>query len=77
MLDVGRSKGYPFVRSGDDSEQTHAINEINGLYCSSRPMIIGSATATESSSSCSVNKLLSHYILNTQYNYRSICIHVL
>ena len=59
---TGRSKGYGFVRFGDDSEKTNAMTEMNGVYCSTRPMRIGPATPRKSSGS--VNKLLGHYILN-------------
>ncbi|XP_062077725.1 polyadenylate-binding protein RBP45C-like [Humulus lupulus] len=40
---TGRSKGYGFVRFGDESDQLRAMNEMNGQYCSSRPMRIGPA----------------------------------
>ncbi|KAG1368298.1 Polyadenylate-binding protein RBP45 [Cocos nucifera] len=40
---TGRSKGYGFVRFGDLNEQTRAMTEMNGVYCSSRPMRIGPA----------------------------------
>ncbi|PRQ31785.1 putative nucleotide-binding alpha-beta plait domain-containing protein [Rosa chinensis] len=40
---TGRSKGYGFVRFGDESEQLRAMNEMNGQFCSSRPMRIGPA----------------------------------
>lgn len=45
MMDrtTGRSKGYGFVRFGDESEQMRAMGEMNGQYCSSRPMRIGPA----------------------------------
>ncbi|XP_076929470.1 polyadenylate-binding protein RBP47C'-like [Bidens hawaiensis] len=46
---TGRSKGYGFVRFGDDSERTQAMTEMNGIYCSSRPMRIGAATPRKSS----------------------------
>ncbi|PIN25249.1 Apoptosis-promoting RNA-binding protein TIA-1/TIAR (RRM superfamily) [Handroanthus impetiginosus] len=46
---TGRSKGYGFVRFGDDSERTQAMNEMNGVYCLSRPMRIGAATPRKSS----------------------------
>lgn len=46
---TGRSKGYGFVRFGDDSERTQAMTEMNGVYCSSRPMRIGLATPRKSS----------------------------
>lgn len=41
---TGRSKGYGFVRFGEDNERTHAMTEMNGVYCSSRPMRISIAT---------------------------------
>ncbi|KAF5176665.1 Polyadenylate-binding protein rbp47 [Thalictrum thalictroides] len=41
---TGRSKGYGFVRFGDDNERSRAINEMNGVFCSSRAMRIGVAT---------------------------------
>ncbi|CAH9091465.1 unnamed protein product [Cuscuta europaea] len=46
---TGRSKGYGFVRFGDDSERSHAMTEMNGAYCSSRPMRIAAATPRKSS----------------------------
>lgn len=46
---TGRSKGYGFVRFGDENERTKAIGEMNGAYCSSRPMRIGVATPKKSS----------------------------
>uniref|UniRef100_A0A0D3FKJ2 RRM domain-containing protein n=1 Tax=Oryza barthii TaxID=65489 RepID=A0A0D3FKJ2_9ORYZ len=41
---TGRSKGYGFVKFGDLDEQTRAMTEMNGQYCSSRPMRIGPAS---------------------------------
>ncbi|KAG0541276.1 hypothetical protein BDA96_02G003600 [Sorghum bicolor] len=38
---TGRSKGYGFVQFGDVNEQTQALTEMNGAYCSTRPMRIG------------------------------------
>ncbi|KAI3726693.1 hypothetical protein L1987_66493 [Smallanthus sonchifolius] len=49
-ITTGRSKGYGFVRFGDDKERTQAMNEMNGAYCSSRPMRIAAATPRKSSS---------------------------
>jgi RNA recognition motif-containing protein len=46
---TGRSKGYGFVRFGDENERARAITEMNGMYCSSRPMRIGVATPKKSS----------------------------
>ncbi|PKI44751.1 hypothetical protein CRG98_034860 [Punica granatum] len=48
-VNTGRSKGYGFVRFGDDNERTQAMTEMNGVYCSSRPMRIGAATPRKSS----------------------------
>ncbi|XP_002510266.2 polyadenylate-binding protein RBP47 isoform X1 [Ricinus communis] len=45
---TGRSKGYGFVRFGDDNERTQAMTEMNGVYCSSRAMRIGAATPRKS-----------------------------
>lgn len=49
---TGRSKGYGFVRFGNDEEKTRAMSEMNGVYCSSRPMRIGPATPRKSSGLC-------------------------
>ncbi|KAK9112830.1 hypothetical protein Scep_020349 [Stephania cephalantha] len=46
---TGHSKGYGFVRFGDDNERSRAIAEMNGVYCSTRPMRIGVATPRKSS----------------------------
>ncbi|RWR90023.1 polyadenylate-binding protein RBP47 isoform X2 [Cinnamomum micranthum f. kanehirae] len=46
---TGRSKGYGFVRFADDSERSRAMAEMNGVFCSSRPMRIGAATPRKSS----------------------------
>ncbi|XP_021287461.1 polyadenylate-binding protein RBP45C isoform X1 [Herrania umbratica] len=40
---TGRSKGYGFVRFGDETEQLRAMTEMNGIYCSTRAMRIGPA----------------------------------
>ncbi|KAI3785497.1 hypothetical protein L1987_44616 [Smallanthus sonchifolius] len=48
-ITTDRSKGYGFVRFGDDKERTQAMNEMNGAYCSSRPMRIAAATPRKSS----------------------------
>lgn len=45
---TGRPKGYGFVRFGEESEKTRAMNEMNGVYCSARPMRIGAATPRKS-----------------------------
>ncbi|KAH7850500.1 hypothetical protein Vadar_033973 [Vaccinium darrowii] len=48
-VNTGRSKGYGFVRFGDENERSRAMTEMNGVYCSSRPMRIGVATPRKSS----------------------------
>ncbi|KAG8502749.1 hypothetical protein CXB51_000638 [Gossypium anomalum] len=40
---TGRSKGYGFVKFGDETEQIRAMTEMNGIYCSTRAMRIGPA----------------------------------
>eukprot|EP00252_Welwitschia_mirabilis_P008616 TRINITY_DN2059_c0_g1_i3.p1 TRINITY_DN2059_c0_g1~~TRINITY_DN2059_c0_g1_i3.p1 ORF type:complete len:315 (+),score=60.53 TRINITY_DN2059_c0_g1_i3:412-1356(+) len=45
---TGRSKGYGFVRFGDEAEKNRAMVEMNGAYCSSRPMRINEATPKKS-----------------------------
>jgi RNA recognition motif-containing protein len=40
---TGRAKGYGFVKFSDEGEQLRAMNEMNGAYCSTRPMRIGPA----------------------------------
>lgn len=40
---TGRTKGYGFVKFADETEQLRAMNEMNGVICSSRPMRIGPA----------------------------------
>jgi RNA recognition motif-containing protein len=46
---TGRSKGYGFVRFGDENERSKAMNEMNGVECSARPMRIGAATPKKAS----------------------------
>ncbi|KAK8524339.1 hypothetical protein V6N13_015365 [Hibiscus sabdariffa] len=41
---TGRTKGYGFVRFGDETEYNRAMSEMNGAFCSTRPMRIGPAT---------------------------------
>ncbi|KAJ7570721.1 hypothetical protein O6H91_01G132900 [Diphasiastrum complanatum] len=45
---TGGSKGYGFVRFGDELERIRAMTEMNGVYCSSRPMRISTATPRKS-----------------------------
>ncbi|KAE8690605.1 Polyadenylate-binding protein RBP47C [Hibiscus syriacus] len=46
---TGRSKGYGFVRFGDENERSRAMTEMNGEYCLSRPMRIGVPTPKKAS----------------------------
>ncbi|KAL6965692.1 Polyadenylate-binding protein rbp47b' [Sarracenia purpurea var. burkii] len=41
---TGRSKGYGFVKFADEMERNCAMTEMNGVYCSTRPMRISAAT---------------------------------
>ncbi|CAN1200128.1 Polyadenylate-binding protein RBP47B' [Linum perenne] len=41
---TGRTKGYGFVKFGDEYERNRAMSEMNGVYCSTRPMRISAAT---------------------------------
>ncbi|XP_051134593.1 polyadenylate-binding protein RBP47-like [Andrographis paniculata] len=44
----GRPRGYGFVRFGDENERSRAMTEMNGAFCSSRPMRLGVATPKKS-----------------------------
>lgn len=41
---TGRSKGYGFVKFANETERDRAMSEMNGIYCSTRPMRISAAT---------------------------------
>ncbi|KAI6669553.1 hypothetical protein NL676_004438 [Syzygium grande] len=41
---TGRSKGYGFVKFANETERDRAMSEMNGVYCSTRPMRISAAT---------------------------------
>ncbi|KAM0927757.1 hypothetical protein ACQ4PT_002664 [Festuca glaucescens] len=43
---VGPSKGYGFVLFGDVNERRQAMTEMDGAYCSTRPMRIRAATGS-------------------------------
>lgn len=45
---TGRSKGYGFVKFADATEQSRAMTEMNGMFCSTRPMRIGPAATKKS-----------------------------
>uniref|UniRef100_A0A0A0LX40 RRM domain-containing protein n=1 Tax=Cucumis sativus TaxID=3659 RepID=A0A0A0LX40_CUCSA len=53
---TGRTKGYGFVKFGDESEQIRAMTEMNGVHCSSRPMRIGPAANKNTSGSQQFSK---------------------
>lgn len=40
----GMSRGYGFVRFGDEADQQRALTEMQGVYCGNRPMRISTAT---------------------------------
>ena len=41
---TGQSRGYGFVRFGDEADQQRALVEMQGVYCGNRPMRISTAT---------------------------------
>ncbi|OIW00060.1 hypothetical protein TanjilG_26397 [Lupinus angustifolius] len=41
---TGRTKGYGFVKFGDESEQIRAMTEMQGVLCSTRAMRVGPAS---------------------------------
>ena len=42
---TGRSKGYGFVRFGNEGERDRSLNEMMGHYIASRPIRVSLATA--------------------------------
>ena len=50
MIDANTTctKGYEFVRFGDENKKNRAMVEMNGVYCSSKPMRINEATPKKS-----------------------------
>ncbi|CAL4921010.1 unnamed protein product [Urochloa decumbens] len=48
---TGRSKGYGFVKFADENEKNRAMTEMNGVYCSTRPMRISAAIPKKSGGS--------------------------
>lgn len=59
---TGRSKGYGFVKFGDEREQQRAMTEMNGVLCSTRAMRIGPA-ANKKPLSSSPTQRCKNYIL--------------
>ncbi|XP_047162473.1 polyadenylate-binding protein RBP47B' [Vigna umbellata] len=47
---TGRSKGYGFVKFTDETQRNRAMTEMNGVYCSTRPMRISAATPKKNAS---------------------------
>lgn len=47
---TGRSKGYGFVKFADENERNRAMTEMNGVFCSTRPMRISMATPKKTTS---------------------------
>ncbi|KAK7262527.1 hypothetical protein RJT34_30101 [Clitoria ternatea] len=47
---TGRSKGYGFVKFSDEAQRNRAMTEMNGVYCSTRPMRISAATPKKTTS---------------------------
>ncbi|XP_027355009.1 polyadenylate-binding protein RBP47B'-like [Abrus precatorius] len=47
---TGRSKGYGFVKFSDETQRNRAMTEMNGVYCSTRPMRISAATPKKNTS---------------------------
>jgi RNA recognition motif-containing protein len=43
-LNTGLSKGYGFVRFGDEFEQRNALVQMKGVLCGSRPIRVSIAT---------------------------------
>lgn len=41
---TGVSRGYGFVRFGDEQDQQRALTEMQGVYCGNRPMRVSAAT---------------------------------
>ncbi|KAF9897934.1 tRNA selenocysteine 1-associated protein 1, partial [Lobosporangium transversale] len=41
---TGASRGYGFIRFGDEAEQQRALHEMQGVYCGSRPIRVSVAT---------------------------------
>ena len=51
---TGRSKGYGFVRFGNEAERDRSLTEMSGHIINSRPIRVSVATAKKSQSSAVV-----------------------
>ncbi|GFS29891.1 RNA-binding (RRM/RBD/RNP motifs) family protein [Actinidia rufa] len=60
---TGRTKGYGFVKFGEESEQLRAMTEMNGKVCSTRPMRIGPAANKKNVDKASTFKFMSFQYL--------------
>ncbi|KAK7387774.1 hypothetical protein VNO78_22566 [Psophocarpus tetragonolobus] len=63
---TGRTKGYGFVRFGDESEQVRAMTEMQGVLCSTRPMRIGPASNKNPSTQSQPKVLFSYTLEDVQ-----------
>ena len=59
---TGRSKGYGFVRFGNEAERDRSLTEMSGHIINSRPIRVSVATAKKSQSSAVVRSPTLHSI---------------
>ena len=59
---TGRSKGYGFVRFGNEAERDRSLTEMSGHIINSRPIRVSVATAKKSQSSAVVRSPTLHFI---------------
>ena len=52
---TGRSKGYGFVRFGNEQERDRALGEMMGHFISNRPIRVSIATAKKNPTGLSAN----------------------
>ena len=71
---TGRTKGYGFVRFGDETEQIRAMTEMNGVLCSTRPMRIGPAANKNAVGGQQYSKGLVFTTHNATYQYNLFCV---
>ena len=55
---TGRSKGYGFVRFGNEAERDRSLTEMSGHIINSRPIRVSVATAKKSQNSVMVSTVL-------------------
>ncbi len=56
---TGRSKGYGFVRFGNEAERDRSLTEMSGHVINSRPIRVSIATAKKSQTAALVSLLCS------------------